>query len=252
MLSKLTKPWTDGNGPCFGAFSRACNCYQMRYHVIRFAFNCYQTCVHERSSNRIARAPNWLFWKCTTACSTLPTLTGTRQWACQGFPPIQIYICIFSIQIDICMSAGGHFVSLVVKFDDISGNSAKEDFPLICFLSFDLESHFDSYKLHWSFGKNLNSHPVLEIIYISRLNLLIYSFLQTLKPAIISLVIWLQPQPSCHPAIHQPLDFPALAPPVNQPGLDGPNMAHRVPMATQYGTCEPCEPSLHPQYKVSG
>ena len=80
------------------------------------------------------------------------------------FSPIQIYICIFSIQIDICMSAGGHFVSLVVKFDDISGNSAKEDFPLICFLSFDLESHFDSYKLHWSFCENLNN-PVLEIIF---------------------------------------------------------------------------------------
>ena len=121
MLSKLTKPWTDGNGPCYGAFSWACNCYQMRFQVIRFAFNCYQAGEHERSSNRMARTPNrlkWLlFWNsppCTTARSSYFTLTGTRQWACQGFSSIQIYICIFSIQIDISMSARGCFICLLV------------------------------------------------------------------------------------------------------------------------------------------
>ena len=81
---------------------------------------------------------------------------------------------------------------------------------------------------------------------------LLCSLLQTLKPAIISLVIWLQRPPywlHLHPLAIPPFTSPwisrTLAPPVNQPGPDGPNMAHgsRWP---QYGTCGPCEPSPLP------
>ena len=65
------------------------------------------------------------------------------------------------------------------------------------------------------------------------------------KPPIISLVIWRsvceQPRHPCHGAIHQPLDFPALAPPVNQLGPDGPNMAHVCPVGPHR---RPCGPSL--------
>ena len=91
------------------------------------------------------------------------------------------------------------------------------------------------------------------------------SFLQTFKPAIISLVIWLQRppywlhlQPSCHPTIHQPLDFPALAPPVNQPARDGPNMAHGGPDGPYMAHVgpvgpnrDPCEPSAQPLASAS-
>ena len=78
---------------------------------------------------------------------------------------------------------------------------------------------------------------------------LLCSLLQTLKPAIISLVIWLQrpligstSSPLAIPPFTSPWISRTLAPPVNQPGPDGPNMAHgsRWP---QYGTCGPCEPS---------
>ena len=120
MLSKLTRPWTDDNGPCYGAFSWARNCYQMRFHVIRFAFNCYQTGVHERSSNRMARTPNrlkWLLFWNSPSCTTGPLsllLPGLSAMSMPRFFSIQIYICIFSIQIDISMSARGYFIYLLV------------------------------------------------------------------------------------------------------------------------------------------
>ena len=95
MLSKLTKPLTGGNGPCYRAFSWACNSYQMRFQVIRFAFNCYQTGEHERSSTRMARTPNrlkWLlFWNsppCTTGSLSL-LWPGLGNEHAKVFPPFK-------------------------------------------------------------------------------------------------------------------------------------------------------------------
>ena len=56
---------------------------------------------------------------------------------------------------------------------------------------------------------------------------------------------WLHLHPLAIPPFTSPWISRTLAPPVNQPGPDGPNMAHgsRWP---QYGTCGPCEPSPLP------
>ena len=56
-----------------------------------------------------------------------------------------------------------------------------------------------------------------------------------------------EPRHPCHGAIHQPLDFPALAPPVNQLGPDGPNMAHVGPVGPHR---RPCGPSLDHRRQV--